>query len=103
MVCVAAYFEPKNEHQFAVHRAMDRTLRAWDEDTAEALAKEAGLLAFHRARRIVRDTRKVAAAEWPALLKDAPDSVRVTVTQRLKELVPVKGAVTAPGVRATRT
>lgn len=74
---------------------MDQSRRAGGEDAAEALAKEAGLLSFHRARRIVRDTTKLAAAEWPALLKDAPDSVRATVTQRLKELVPVRTAASA--------
>lgn len=88
LVCVAAYFDPSDERKLAQNRAMDRSLRSWGEDAAEALAKQAGLLSFNRARRIVRDTRKLAAASWPALLADAPTAVRETITERLRAMAP---------------
>jgi len=62
---------------------MDESLKAWNEDAAEALAKAAGLLAFNRFRRVVRETRQRARALWPALLADAPRRVAATITQRL--------------------
>lgn len=62
---------------------MDKSLRAWNEDQAEAMAREAGYLQFNRARRAVRETRKNAAATWPALLEGAPEGVRDTVKARL--------------------
>ena len=83
MVCVAAYFDPADPRALAQNRKMDESLRAWGEDAAEALAKAAGLLAFNRFRRIVRDTRERARARWPALLADAPERVARTITQRL--------------------
>lgn len=62
---------------------MDESLKAWNEDAAEALAKAAGLLAFNRFRRVVRETRALAASAWPALLKDAPSRVAATIESRL--------------------
>lgn len=86
IVCVASYFDDADPRQLAHNRALDVALRAWNEDEAEALAKSAGLLSFNRARRIVRDTRKRALDTWPALLEKAPDPVRRTITQRLRDL-----------------
>jgi len=65
---------------------MDESLQAWNEDAAEALAKAAGLLAFNRFRRIVRDTRERARALWPALLADAPPRVAATIAKRLRQV-----------------
>ena len=83
MVCVAAYFDPADPRALSQNRKMDESLRAWNEDAAAALAKAAGLLAFNRFRRIVRDTRERARALWPAMLADAPERVAHTITQRL--------------------
>ena len=83
MVCVAAYFDPADPRALSQNRQMDESLRAWNEDAAEALAKSAGLLAFNRFRRVVRDTRALAIARWPALLQEAPARVAATVQQRL--------------------
>jgi serine/threonine-protein kinase HipA len=88
MVCVAAYLEPDDPNALAYNRALDKSLRAWDEDQAEQLAKGAGLLNFARCRRVVRETRARAAATWPALLKEAPSSVAKTITARVAELAP---------------
>jgi len=88
LVCVAAYFDPADPNALATNRAMDASLRIWNEDQAEALAKDAGLLNFNRARRVVRDTRNMAAAKWPEILERAEPAVRDTVLVRLRELVP---------------
>lgn len=88
LVSVASYFDSVNPGELAVNRAMDKALRAWGADQAEALAKEAGLLQFNRARRIVRDTQKIAQAAWPTLLEEAPERVRSTISLRLKALMP---------------
>jgi serine/threonine-protein kinase HipA len=88
MVCVAAYFDPDDHVSLAQNRKMDEALHKWDEDEAEALAKEAGLLNFNRARRVVRDTRKLAAAAWPAILETAPRSVAAEVSRRLGVMAP---------------
>jgi len=83
LVCVAAYFDAAGPGGLAQNRRMDESLRAWDEDAAEALAKAAGLLAFNRFRRVVRDTREQARARWPALLAEAPPAVAATISARL--------------------
>lgn len=88
LVCVAAYFDEAGVNFLGHNRAMDTSLRKWDEDQAEILAKRAGLTTFNRARKVVRDTRKMAAALWPALLKESPPRMRDTVTSRLAELAP---------------
>lgn len=90
LVCVSAYFDPANPRSLAINRSMDVSLRAWNEDAAEALAKDAKLLAFNRMRRIVRETMKEAAAAWPTILADdsTPPAVRTEITDRLKTMVP---------------
>lgn len=94
LVCVSAYFDPQNPTALAVNRKMDGSLRAWNEDAAEALAKSAGILTFNRMRRIVRQTMKDAAAAWPAILDDdgVPPAVRTEITERLKTMAPKAAA-----------
>ena len=99
LVSVASYFDSVAPNELAINRAMDNSLRKWGEDHAEAMAKQAGFLQFNRARRVVRETMKVAASAWPTLLEEAPARVRATVLERLKQLVPA----TSPQVDAART
>ena len=82
-VCVAAFFEGVPDQQYAVNRAIDKTLRALTWDDMEGLMKSAGLLRVPRHLALLRDAVKQAQAEWPALLRDAPPAVRTTVQQRL--------------------
>lgn len=102
IVCVAAYFDPDQPNHLAFNRKMDESLRAWDEDEAESLAKSAGLLTFNRARRIVRETRALAAQAWPSILESAPDAVRTTINQRLRDLVPSQTASESPPKRRAK-
>lgn len=86
LVSVASYFDLVDKNELTTNREMDKSLWAWSEDQAEAMARAAGHLNFNRARRVVRATRKIAADTWPALLETAPDSVRTTITARLKAM-----------------
>jgi serine/threonine-protein kinase HipA len=99
VVCVSAYFDPASPRGLGVNRAMDVSLRAWNEDAAEALAKDAGLLQYNRMRRIVRETMKDAALGWPTILEDdgVPPAVRAEITERLQSMVPA--ASVAPVVK----
>ena len=82
-MCVAAFFEGVPDHQYAVNRAIDKTLRALTWDDMEGLMKSAGLLRVPRHLALLRDAVQQAQADWPVLLHDAPPSVRTTVQQRL--------------------
>lgn len=102
LVCVASYFEGAATNEYALHRKMNESLRMWGEDRAEAMVKAAGLLQYNPIRRVVRETKKLAAKVWPQMLEEAPERVRNTISLRLKELVARPGAPTAtarPGAR----
>ena len=84
-VCVAAFFEDVPARDYGVNRAIDTTLRAFDEAALEALLRAAGLLRPARLMAIARDTVRQAQADWPALLAQdgTPASVRRCVEARL--------------------
>ncbi len=82
-VCVAAFFQDTPETQYAVNRAIDRTLLAFGWADLEALLKAAGLLRPTRYVAWAREAAATAQAQWPALLEQAPVSVRTTVLARL--------------------
>ena len=73
-----------------MNRKMNESLQTWGEDRAEAMAKSAGFLQFNRARRVVRETQRAAAAAWPGLLGEAPARVRETVLRRLSVMTPAQ-------------
>jgi serine/threonine-protein kinase HipA len=82
-VCVAAFFDGVPEPQYAVNRAIDKTLRALTWGDMEALMKSAGLLRVPRHLSLLRDTVARAKDVWPGLLEGAPEAVRNAVAQRL--------------------
>lgn len=82
-VCVAAFFDGVPESQYAINRAIDRTLRAFTWEDLEALLKSAGLLRVPRHMALLRDVAAQAQARWPALLDAAPASVARAVRERL--------------------
>lgn len=90
LVSVASYFDAVPANELAVNRKMDESLQTWGEDRAEAMAKSAGFLQFNRARRVVRETQRAAAAAWPGLLGEAPARVRETVLRRLSVMTPAQ-------------
>jgi serine/threonine-protein kinase HipA len=86
-VCVSAFFHGLPAGQYAVNRKIDETLRAFGWPALEALLRQAGVPRVGNQLRIARALVRQAQAEWPALLVDAPDSVRMEITERLKGAV----------------
>jgi serine/threonine-protein kinase HipA len=82
-VCVTALFESVPSTDYAINRAMDATPRAFDVHQLEALLKIAGLQRVSRLLSIAKQTVKLAQADWPSVLKNAPPSVQRAVTQWL--------------------
>ena len=82
-VCVTALFESVPPTDYAINRAIDTTLRAFDLNQLEALLKAAGLQRVSRLVSIAKQTVKLAQADWPAVLQNAPPSVNRAVTERL--------------------
>ena len=82
-VCVAAFFEGTPENQYAVNRAIDRTLRAFSWDDMEALIKSAGLLRAPRHLALLREQVQLAKREWPKHLLQAPPAMQRAVHERL--------------------
>ena len=82
-VCVTALFESVPPTDYAINRAIDATLRAFDIHQLEALLKAAGLQRVSRLVSIAKQTVKLAKADWPAVLVNAPPSVSRAVTERL--------------------
>ena len=82
-VCVAAFFDGVPESQYAVNRAIDRTLAAFSWDHMEGLIRSAGLLRAPRHLALLREVVRLGKQEWPRLITDAPHSMRSTVAKRL--------------------
>jgi serine/threonine-protein kinase HipA len=82
-VCVTALFESVPPLDYAINRAIDATLRAFDIHQLEALLKAANLQRVSRLVSIAKQTVKLAQADWPAVLVNAPPSVSRAVTERL--------------------
>ncbi|GKS84674.1 HipA domain-containing protein [Acidovorax sp. SUPP1855] len=82
-VCVAAFFEGVPESQYAVNRAIDKTLRAFSWDDMEGLIKAAGLLRAPRHLALLRDSVRLAQQTWPERIADAPPAMRRSVAERL--------------------
>ena len=82
-VCVTAFFETVKPADYAVNRAIDKTLRALSWTDLEALLRTAQLSRVPDHLRRARELVKQAKADWPKLLVDAPPAVRRAVTERL--------------------
>jgi serine/threonine-protein kinase HipA len=82
-VCVTALFESVPPTDYAINRAIDTTLRAFGFHQLESLFKKAGLLRASRLVSIAKQTVKLAQANWPRMLENAPPSVKRAVTERL--------------------
>ena len=83
-VCVAAFFEGAPVQQYAVNRAIDRTLRAWSWDDMRQLLQSAGLQRIPRHLALLRTLVGEAQSRWPALLADAPPAMAREVLARLQ-------------------
>lgn len=82
-VCITAFFESVPDQDYALNRAIDKTLRAFTWSDLDALLEKAQVT---RRSRIVQVAKKVAAqakADWPQLLKNAPENMQRAVAARL--------------------
>ena len=82
-VCVTALFESVPPLEYAINRAIDAKLRAFDVHQLEALLKAAGLQRVSRLVSIAKQVVRQAQADWPLVLKNAPPNVKRAVTERL--------------------
>ena len=80
---MTALFESVPPADYAINRAIDTTLRAFDFNQLKTLLKAADLQRVSRLVSIAKQTVKLAKADWPAVLKNAPPSVNRAVTERL--------------------
>ena len=86
-VCVAAFLHEAPNNQYAINRAIDAQLSRLSWDDMRALMQSAGLLRIPRHIRLLRELVGQAKADWPALLSDAPPSMRHVITERLQRSV----------------
>ena len=82
-VCVTAFFESVSPADYAINRAIDTTLRAFDFNQLEILLKAAGLQRVDRLLSVAKQTVKLAQTDWSVVLNNAPPSVNRAVTERL--------------------
>lgn len=82
-VCVSAWFDEIDPGEYALNRKIDAELRAFGFGELQALLDQASIPRAGRLVTIAKDTVRRARASWPAILVDAPDNVRRSVTARL--------------------
>ena len=82
-MCVTAFFEDVPDDEYAVNRTIDRKVRAFSWDDLEGLLRLADVPRRSHLMRAALNTVRQAQADWPALLAEAPGSMRRAVTGRL--------------------
>lgn len=82
-VCVAAFFEGVPEQDYALNRAIDKTLRAFTWHDLDLLLQQAKVLRRGRILQLAKEVAATAKATWPALLTGAPASMQRAIAERL--------------------
>ncbi|WP_028102728.1 type II toxin-antitoxin system HipA family toxin [Pseudoduganella violaceinigra] len=82
-VCITAFFEGVPEHDYAVNRAIDKTVRAFTWNDLDALLEKAKVMRRGRILQVAKGVVAKAKADWPALLERAPESMRRAIAERL--------------------
>jgi len=82
-VCITAFFDAAPPTVYGQNRAIDNKLRGFGLPELEQMLKEAGMLRVPQHLKAAKELVRQAQAEWPALLKDAPGSMRLSITERL--------------------
>jgi serine/threonine-protein kinase HipA len=82
-VCVTAFFDEVPASDYALNRAIDRTVSAFTWNDFDELLAQSGVPRPGRLKRIARDTVQLAKEVWPAILEAAPVSVKKAVAERL--------------------
>lgn len=82
-VCVTAWFDELEPHEYALNRNVDRVLSELGWADLQELLARAGVLRASHLIRVAKDTVKLAKAKWGGVLRDAPDNVRRSIEARL--------------------
>ncbi|MBB5367249.1 MULTISPECIES: HipA domain-containing protein [unclassified Janthinobacterium] len=82
-VCITALFDDVPLADYGINRAIDGQLRAFNWHDLDTLLQQAQLPRRARLLQLAKQVVKQAQADWPALLKEAPDNVRSSISARL--------------------
>ena len=82
-VCVSAFFDEVPPTDYGINRQIDKTVSAFSWDDFDTLMRMANVPRPARLKQIAKKTVRQAQSSWPAILQQAPTSVRRSVTQRL--------------------
>jgi serine/threonine-protein kinase HipA len=82
-VCVTAFFADVPVSDYGINRRIDAQVRAFSWSDLDDLLRRADVPRRSRLIQIARKLVRQAQADWPALLKDAPQNMRSAVTERL--------------------
>ncbi|WP_305824885.1 type II toxin-antitoxin system HipA family toxin [Massilia brevitalea] len=82
-VCVTAFFEGVSEQDYALNRAIDKTVRAFTWDDLDALLEKAKVMRRGRIVQVAKNLVDKAKADWPELLRGAPDNMERAIAERL--------------------
>ncbi|MFM2088512.1 MAG: hypothetical protein RLZZ237_3381 [Pseudomonadota bacterium] len=82
-VCITALFDDVPLADYGINRAIDEQLRVFNWHDVDTLLQQARLPRRARLLQLAKQVVKQAQADWPALLKDAPDNVRRSISARL--------------------
>lgn len=82
-VCITALFDDVPQSDYGINRAIDYQLRVFNWHDVDTLLQQARLPRRARLLQLARQVVKQAQADWPTLLKEAPDNVRRSISARL--------------------
>jgi serine/threonine-protein kinase HipA len=82
-VCVTAFFEGASEQEYALNRAIDKTVRAFTWNSLDVLLERAKVMRRNRVIAVAKSVVAKAKADWPSLLNEAPDNMQRAVMERL--------------------
>ena len=82
-VCITAFFEGVSEQDYAINRAIDKTVRAFTWDDLDALLKNSNVLRRGRILQLAKSLVAKAKRDWPELLKGAPENMQRAIAERL--------------------
>lgn len=86
-VCITAFFEGVSEQDYAINRAIDKTVRGFTWDDLDALLAKAKVMRRGRIVQVAKSVATKARQAWPELLEQAPASMRRAITERLSGAV----------------
>jgi len=82
-VCITAFFEGVSEQEYALNRAIDKTVRIFTWNDLDALLVKAQVNRRSRILQVAKGLVAKAKADWPELLKGAPESMQRAISERL--------------------